>query len=170
MIRDLTKENKFGKLKPIERLSKYKNKTCYYKCLCDCGNICFIPHANLVKGMTKSCGCYRKENTSLLSKKHGYSKERLYLVWKTMKKRCYCKTDKHYKWYGAKGVTVCDEWKNNYKAFRDWAYQNGYKATTEYTRFTIDRINPFGNYEPSNCRIADWVIQRHNRRTDYEKL
>lgn len=163
-IRDLTKEGKFGRLTPIERIPKYRGNATYYKCVCDCGNVVFVWHGNLTKGVAKSCGCLRKETTSKMSKTHGHSKEKLYLVWKTMKKRCYCKNDKHYKWYGEKGVTVCDEWRNDYMAFRDWAYKNGYVDSEEYSTHTIDRINPYGNYEPSNCRIADWVTQRHNRR------
>ena len=81
-IRDLTKEGKFGRLTPIERLPKYKGKDCYYKCLCDCGNVAFVTHSNLIKGITKSCGCIRKEKTSELSKTHGHSKEKLYLFGK----------------------------------------------------------------------------------------
>ena len=164
MIRDLTKEGKFGRLKPIERLPKYKGRACYYKCICDCGNIAIAPHGNLVSGTTISCGCYRKEISRDRVLTHGRSKEKLYLVWKTMKKRCYCKQDNHYKWYGNKGVKVCEEWRHDYMAFRKWAYDNGYKDTKEFTNYTIDRIDPYGAYEPSNCRIVDWVTQRHNRR------
>lgn len=168
-IRDLTKEGKLGRLTAIERLPKYRGNNCYYKCVCDCGNIVFVYYSNLTRGITKSCGCLRKENTSCLFKKHGFSKEKLYLVWKAIKKRCYQKNDKSYEFYGKLGVTVCDEWKNNYMSFRKWAYDNGYKDTCEYTDYTIDRINPYGNYEPSNCRIANWTTQRHNRRSDYDK-
>lgn len=164
MIRDLTKEGKFGRLTPIERLPKYKGNDCYYRCSCDCGNEVIVSHSNLIKGMTKSCGCLRKETLSNMSSTHKHSKEKLYLVWKTMKKRCYNPNDKHYKWYGEKGVIVCEEWRNDYMAFRNWAYSNGYKDTKTFTIYTIDRINPYGNYEPNNCRIADWKTQRHNRR------
>ena len=145
-------------------MPKYKGDTCYYKCICDCGKIVNVCHGNLVSGIAKSCGCLMEEICSKKASKHGCSKEKLYLVWKTMKKRCYCKQDKHYKWYGEKGVKVCEEWKNNYISFRKWAYENGYKDTKEFTKYTIDRIDPCGDYEPSNCRIDDWVTQRHNRR------
>ena len=164
MIRDLSKEGKFGRLQPLERLPRCKGGNVYYKCLCDCGNITFVAHGGLTMGTTKSCGCIRKEMLSRRTSTHRHSKEKLYLVWKTMKKRCFCETDKHYKWYGAKGVKVCEEWKTDYMSFRNWAYENGYKDTVGYTNYTIDRIDPYGNYEPSNCRIADWVTQRHNRR------
>ena len=158
---------KINRLLVVERFLNYKNNTTYYKCKCDCGNEVMISQPQLSR-KPMSCGCYRKETTSKSFKKHGYSREKLYLVWKSIKKRCYCKTDKSYKYYGANGISVCDEWKNDYVAFRNWAYENGYKETKEYTHYTIDRISPFGNYEPSNCRICDWVVQRHNRRENYE--
>ncbi len=169
MIRDLTKEGKFGRLTPIERIPKYKNHSAYYKCICDCGEEVLVPHGNLVSGITKSCGCLRKEITGNHTRIHGYSKEKLYLVWKAMKKRCYSQNDKHYKWYGSLGVKVCEEWKGDYCAFRKWAYENGYKSEASYSTHTVDRINPYGDYEPTNCRIVDWKTQRHNRRTDFDR-
>lgn len=65
-----------------------------------------------------------------------------------MKPRCLSPNDPHYKWYGGRGIIVCDEWKNSYENFRDWAMSNGYTDD-----LTIDRIDNDGNYEPSNCQF-----------------
>ena len=97
-----------------------------------------------------------------MAPKHGLSHTRLYSIWCGMKKRCYSEKSINYKYYGARGVKICDEWKNDFKSFYDWAMDNGYKDD-----LTIDRINPFKNYEPSNCRWATDDDQRHNKRADY---
>ena len=76
-----------------------------------------------------------------------------------MKDRCYNPKATSYKHYGGRGIKVCDEWKNSFKAFYDWAYSNGYDENAPRNKCTIDRINNDGNYEPSNCR---WVTQKQN--------
>lgn len=75
-----------------------------------------------------------------------------------MKVRCYNKNTDHWERYGARGITVCDEWRNNYEAFRDWALENGY--TDE---LTLDRKDWNGNYEPSNCRWVTNAEQQRNK-------
>lgn len=82
---------------------------------------------------------------------------RLYKCWQDMKSRCYNKNNKDYYNYGNRGITVCDEWINNYKNFYEWSISNGYTDT-----LTIDRINSNGNYEPSNCRWATHKQQGNN--------
>lgn len=75
-----------------------------------------------------------------------------------MKQRCYNSNTIRYKNYGGRGVTVCDEWKNDFTAFYNWAMANGYK-----NELTLDRIDVNGNYEPSNCRWATPKEQSNNK-------
>lgn len=89
--------------------------------------------------------------------KHGLYHTPLYKVWQTMKQRCCNPRCRGYKWYGAKGVKVCEEWQSVEK-FYEWAIQNGYKAG-----LTIDRIDPSGDYEPANCRWVTMSEQQNNR-------
>ena len=93
--------------------------------------------------------------------RHGKKNTRLYNVWQGMKQRCYNPNSIKYKNYGARGITVCDEWKNNFINFYNWAIQNGYDETKTRKEQSLDRINNNKNYEPSNCR---WVSQKVNCR------
>lgn len=92
--------------------------------------------------------------------KHGDSSNRLYSIWTNMKTRCYNKNSPKYKVYGARGVTVCEIWKNSYTMFKEWAVTHGY---SDY--LTLDRIDVNGNYEPSNCRWLS-IKQQENNRTN----
>lgn len=101
---------------------------------------------------------YKKQKND--SKRHGMSGTRIYRIWQKMKGRCYYKNDKkHYPHYGARGIKVCDEWKDDFTNFYNWAMENGY--TDE---LTLDRIDVDGNYEPSNCRWATLEEQSYNKR------
>lgn len=90
---------------------------------------------------------------------HGLSKTRLYRIFKKMKDRCYLPSTDSYKYYGARGIKICDEWLSDFTKFYNWALENGYADD-----LTIDRKNVDGNYEPSNCKWATPKEQGNNRR------
>lgn len=91
-------------------------------------------------------------------KTHGLSGTRIYHCWHDMVRRCYDPKCRNYKHYGAKGISVCEEWKNDFTNFYKWAENNGYSEN-----LTIDRIDFYGNYEPTNCRWVDMHVQNANR-------
>ena len=142
-------------------------KITLWECKCDCGNTTVLPISALTSGNTMSCGCLHRERVKSIKLSHGEAHTRLHMVWQQMKKRCHNPNDRSYKWYGAKGVTVCKEWDESYIAFRNWALENGYDQTAKRGLCTLDRINPFGNYEPNNCRWVDQKTQRRNVRSKY---
>ena len=110
----------------------------------------------LVLGKSCSCGCKRKSHLI-----HNLCRTRLYHIHEHIKQRCYVENTPNYKNYGGRGIIMCDEWRNDFKVFYDWAMANGYKDD-----LTIDRIDNDGNYEPSNCRWTDNKTQSRNRRSN----
>lgn len=145
-------------------------------CQCDCGLTTLSYAYQLNNGSKQSCGCLRNEKASEHipeakrgqdnpTYKHGGRSggiERLYITWWNMLKRCETASANRYKNYGGRGIRVCDEW-HDYETFRTWAYDNGYyeqpKELPRGKKLSIDRIDPDGNYEPSNCR---WITLSEN--------
>ena len=157
---DLTGQ-RFGRLVVQERDFSYK-KAAYWICLCDCGNHATVQSCHLRSGATQSCGCLNKENVRERKTVHGGSYSRLYRTWSSMKGRCYNPNDPNYKDYGGRGITICDEWRDSFEAFRDWALTNGYRDD-----LTIERLNVNGNYEPSNCTWLTNKEQQNNKRNNH---
>lgn len=159
-FKDLTGQ-KFGKLTVIERAGTSKNKKVLWLCECDCEehNKVVVTASNLTLGITKSCGCLHKESARRTGKaniKHGDTDTRLYRIFYGMKDRCYNSKNKDYARYGGRSITVCEEWKNNYSSFKNWALNNGYKDT-----LTIERKDYNKNYCPENC---EWITMEQQQR------
>ena len=147
-----------GRLVAIKRIKNKKGERTKWLCQCDCGNTHIAQTWDIVSGHTKSCGCKEKERIFT----HGRTGERLYVIWNEIKYRCYNPNCKQYKYYGGKGIKLCDEWRHEYENFRAWAYSNGYDDKAKKYECTIDRIDVNGNYEPSNCRWVDMYVQASN--------
>ena len=92
------------------------------------------------------------------NRKHGGMGTRLYGIWKQMRIRCRCKTNPSYRFYGARGIGVCEEW-DDFSTFREWALANGYSD-----ELTIERKNVNGNYAPDNCCWVEKAEQAKNTR------
>lgn len=152
---------KFGRLTVVSFAGykiqgKSNHKTSAWKCKCVCGNEIVVTKSLLKSGNTKSCGCLKSENNRKTWTKHGLCNTRLYKIFSMMKDRCYNKNSKAYMYYGGKGVSICDEWLNDFQVFYNWAIQNGYNDN-----LTIERMDVNGNYEPNNCK---WITQSEQTR------
>lgn len=91
-------------------------------------------------------------------------RNRLRHVWSAMMERCYDPCFKEYAHYGGSGIVVCDEWRYSFAAFLMWATENGYDENAKRNECTLDRIDPFGNYSPDNCRFVDMAEQNSNQK------
>lgn len=159
---------KFGRLTVINRAENYvppskKKKVARWECQCECGNEVIVRGDALRSGLIKSCGCFKKDFAYGLGKgcaTHKQTKTRLYNIWGKMKSRCYKTSNNRYKNYGGRGITVCDEWKDDFPAFYEWAMANGYADN-----LSIDRIDNNGNYCPSNCR---WISLSENAKKSHK--
>ena len=152
---DLT-GNRYGRLTAIKCVGIDENHHSQWLCKCDCGNEKVVLGNSLVTGRTRSCGCLYTDTRHTASKTHGLSRTRLFHIWAAMQSRCRNENNRDWRYYGGKGVTVCEEWKD-FCVFAEWAHRNGYKED-----LTIDRIDVSKGYSPDNCRWADAITQMNN--------
>ena len=157
---DLTGK-RFGRLVAISR-TKNKHGVSAWLCVCDCGNEKVVRTDHLESGDIKSCGCLFDELNHKTARKHGLSEDPLYNRFTNIVSRCESPTNPEYKNYGGRGISICDEWRNDFKAFYNWSMQNGYKK-----ELSIDRIDVNGDYEPNNCRWVDNIVQANNTRSNH---
>lgn len=151
---------KFNRLTVIDY--SHSDNGAVWLCKCDCGGFITVKGKDLKSGKTKSCGCFHRDCASKLGKSketHGKSNTRLYYIWRAMKERCLNENSSAYKWYGGRGITVCDEWKLDFKAFYRWAMSHGYEE-----HLTLDRIDNESGYSPNNCQWTTMKEQSRNRR------
>lgn len=160
---DLTGQ-RFGRWTVLECCGRSNDGQKVYLCRCDCGTEKKIRSGNLRNGDTQSCGCLAAEKNAERSRKrllvHGGCGTRLYRIWFDMRRRCGYEKSINWHLYGGRGIKVCEEWENNFVAFRDWALENGYSDELQ-----LDRIDNDRNYEPGNCKWSSRVEQGNNRRT-----
>lgn len=132
-------------------------------CKCDCGNIKRVSLPSLKNGDSKSCGCLHKELKPTFNFKHGLIRHSLYTVWNKMKDRCYKETDRSYKNYGGRGVTICSEWLLDFMSFYNWAIANGWQKGLEldkdilYAKKHGTKVGMI--YSPEYC---SFVTQKEN--------
>jgi hypothetical protein len=155
-FRDLTGQ-RFGRLVALAlHPERSRFGQTRWVCRCDCGSERIVCAGSLTSGLSKSCNCIRNERIAKLKYKHGLCRSRVYWCWKNMKARCFYARHRAYRWYGGRGITVSERWlifKNFYADMGD-----------PPPGMSLDRIDPDGNYERTNCRWATVAEQLANRR------
>lgn len=150
----------FGRLTVLREVMAGKSHRSWL-CECSCGSERVVSHPALKSGRTQSCGCLRRELVAKKMTTHGATASgkasRVYKIWSGMIARCEIKSASGYEQYGAKGVTVCERWKN----FEHFLADMGEPPAG----MSIDRIDGTLGYEPGNCRWATRQQQNENRKS-----
>jgi hypothetical protein len=150
---------RFGRLIVIARANQRGQRPSWL-CRCDCGKEITATSLHLRGGDTRSCGCFKRDRTSQTHTTHGatraYQHTATYESWRGMRARCQYPKSNTYRYYGAKGIRVCDRW----QSFANFLADMGERPEG----MTLDRVNIDGDYEPGNCRWATPLEQTHNRR------
>lgn len=165
---------KFNKLTVISFYGQDKNNNSMWLCLCDCGKISNPMRGfDLKNGSLISCGCYRDAKLYNQSVTHGMTSHPLYKIWEGMKARCYIKSCGSWEYYGGRGVFVCEEWKENFMSFYNWAIDNGWQKGLQLDKDSKGIKNGTNSlcYSPETCcfvtRMENCNNRRNNHRIEY---
>lgn len=161
--KDLTGKQ-FTRLTALRRTDEKAGGKYLWICLCQCGREVLVASSSLLIGNTRSCGCLKLEmarKRGRASKTHGHTINGTatteWRLWHAMRNRCQNPSNKDFKYWGARGIKVCDRW----QTFENFLADVGLKP---HPSLSLDRIDNDGNYEPGNVRWATAKQQVANRR------
>lgn len=154
-LKDLTGQ-KFGRLTVISRAENTKTGQARWNCICSCGNETIVRSAHLIDGHTRSCGCLNKDIISEHIQLPTNTRE--YNIWVCMKQRCLNPNNKSYKWYGQRGIKVCDRWLDEENGYENFITDLGNSPGIDYS---LERVDHDGDYCPENCI---WIKKAHQNR------
>ena len=162
---DLT-GRRFGRLTVIDFYDHNKYGQPRWLCECDCGNTAVVTGSDIRSGSTSSCGCLWRERITQSKTTHGMSQSDIYAEYRSMKNRCYNEQAHNYKYYGGRGIKMCDRWRDDIHAFYD---DVSILPNFREEGYSLDRIDNDGDYEPGNVRWATIKEQCNNRRPNIGK-